>query len=84
MSGSQLRRFAFVSVSDKTGLVPLARRLAESHELLCSDGTHAHLQREGVPNLHRLSDVTGWPEMLGETVLAAARCPAHPPVQADA
>jgi phosphoribosylaminoimidazolecarboxamide formyltransferase / IMP cyclohydrolase len=59
---------ALLSVSDKTGLVPLARGLAElGWELVASGNTAAALGEAGLE--HRpVADVTGSPEMLGGRV----------------
>jgi len=55
---------AILSVSDKTGLVPLARQLAERHiEVISTGGTAKLLQAEGLP-VTSVSDVTGVPEMM--------------------
>jgi phosphoribosylaminoimidazolecarboxamide formyltransferase/IMP cyclohydrolase len=57
-----------VSVSDKHGLVPLARGLAASGATLVSTGSTAELLAgEGVP-VTRVSEVTGFPEMMGGRV----------------
>lgn len=54
------RRVAFLSVSNKMGIVPLAQHLSRNdYRLLCSDGTYSHLAQAGVPGLQRLSDLTG-------------------------
>ncbi|MBO0694193.1 MAG: bifunctional phosphoribosylaminoimidazolecarboxamide formyltransferase/IMP cyclohydrolase PurH, partial [Acidimicrobiaceae bacterium] len=59
---------ALLSVSDKTGLVDLAKGLVElGHELIASGGTAAALADAGLP--HRsVESVTGAPEMLGGRV----------------
>jgi phosphoribosylaminoimidazolecarboxamide formyltransferase / IMP cyclohydrolase len=55
---------ALLSVSDKTGLVTLARALAERHiEVLSTGGTSKALQAEGL-RVTSVSDVTGFPEMM--------------------
>jgi phosphoribosylaminoimidazolecarboxamide formyltransferase/IMP cyclohydrolase len=55
---------AILSVSDKTGLVPLARELAARHiEVISTGGTAKLLQTEGLP-VTAVSDVTGVPEMM--------------------
>lgn len=57
-------RRALLSVSDKTGLVPLAEGLvACGVELLASGGTAALLRQVGVP-VREVSDYTGAPEIL--------------------
>jgi phosphoribosylaminoimidazolecarboxamide formyltransferase/IMP cyclohydrolase len=59
---------ALLSVSDKAGLVELARGLAElGVEILSTGGTHALLAKEGIP-VRQVSDFTGAPEMLGGRV----------------
>jgi phosphoribosylaminoimidazolecarboxamide formyltransferase/IMP cyclohydrolase len=61
-------RAALLSVSDKSGLIEIARVLA-SHgtRLLASGGTASHLENAGVPAT-RIEDWTGFPEMLGGRV----------------
>ncbi len=55
---------ALLSVSDKTGLVDLARGLARHGvELLSTGGTHRALQAAGVPVVE-VSAHTGFPEMM--------------------
>ena len=55
---------ALLSVSDKTGIVELARRLhALGVELLSTGGTMKALQDAGIP-VTGVSDVTGFPECL--------------------
>jgi phosphoribosylaminoimidazolecarboxamide formyltransferase / IMP cyclohydrolase len=59
---------ALLSVSDKTGIVELARGLAAlGIELLSTGGTAALLAREGV-KVTQVQDFTGAPEMLGGRV----------------
>ena len=59
---------ALLSVWDKTGLVELARGLAElGWELVSSGGTAAALRDAGVP-VTEVAEVTGAPEMLGGRV----------------
>ena len=59
---------ALLSVSDKAGLVELAKGLsALGVELLSTGGTHALLSKEGV-KVQQVSDFTGAPEMLGGRV----------------
>jgi phosphoribosylaminoimidazolecarboxamide formyltransferase/IMP cyclohydrolase len=58
------RRRALLSVSDKSGLVPFARRLvANGYELVSTGGTAAALREDGLP-VTDVSAVTGFPEML--------------------
>ena len=55
---------ALLSVSDKSGLVPFARILAEAGvELVSTGGTAKALRAEGLAVIE-LSDYTGFPEML--------------------
>ena len=57
-------RRALLSVSDKTGIVELARGLASAgFSILSTGGTAALLAREGVP-VTEVSAYTGFPEML--------------------
>lgn len=59
---------ALLSVSDKTGIVDLARRLAALNvEILSTGGTAKLLREEGVP-VKDVADFTNWPEMLGGRV----------------
>jgi phosphoribosylaminoimidazolecarboxamide formyltransferase/IMP cyclohydrolase len=61
-------RRALVSVSDKTGLVPFARRLAAlGIELLSTGGTQKALAEAGIPVVS-VGDFTGAPEILGGRV----------------
>ena len=57
-------RRAILSVSDKVGLVPFARALAErGFELVSTGGTARTLADAGLPVVN-VSDVTGFPEMM--------------------
>jgi phosphoribosylaminoimidazolecarboxamide formyltransferase/IMP cyclohydrolase len=57
-------RRALLSVSDKTGLVPLAQRLAAGGvELISTGGTAEALRGAGLP-VRDVAAVTGFPEML--------------------
>jgi phosphoribosylaminoimidazolecarboxamide formyltransferase / IMP cyclohydrolase len=59
---------ALVSVSDKTGVVDLARALSERGvEIISTGGTAATLRDAGVP-VTGVGDVTGHPEILGGRV----------------
>jgi phosphoribosylaminoimidazolecarboxamide formyltransferase/IMP cyclohydrolase len=60
---------ALLSVSDKTGLLDLARQLVEEFgfELISSGGTANALQGAGLP-VTKVSDYTGSPEILGGRV----------------
>ena len=54
---------ALISVSDKTGLVPFAKRLHElGVEILSTGGTAGAIAEEGIPVVE-ISDYTGAPEM---------------------
>ncbi len=55
---------ALVSVSDKRGLVPFARRLATHGIELVSTGGTARVLREAGLEVVNVSDVTGFPEMM--------------------
>jgi phosphoribosylaminoimidazolecarboxamide formyltransferase/IMP cyclohydrolase len=55
---------ALLSVSDKTGLIDLARALAARNvELLSTGGTAKAIRDAGLP-VKDVSDVTGFPEMM--------------------
>jgi len=55
---------ALISVSDKTGLIPFARRLAAAGvEIISTGGTATLLKEAGVPVIG-ISEVTGFPEIL--------------------
>ncbi|OUQ90000.1 bifunctional phosphoribosylaminoimidazolecarboxamide formyltransferase/IMP cyclohydrolase [Brevibacillus brevis] len=55
---------ALISVSDKTGLIPFARRLvAAGVQIISTGGTASLLKAEGVPVIG-ISEVTGFPEIL--------------------
>lgn len=59
---------ALISVSDKTGLVDLARGLCDLQvELIASGGTAKSLREAGLP-VQDVSDITGFPEILGGRV----------------
>ncbi|MEM1115492.1 MAG: bifunctional phosphoribosylaminoimidazolecarboxamide formyltransferase/IMP cyclohydrolase [Bacteroidota bacterium] len=61
-------RRALLSVSDKAGLVPFGRRLhALGVEMLSTGGTARALRDAGIP-VRDVSDVTGFPEILGGRV----------------
>src|ERR687890_1172489 len=63
---SDLKRVtrALLSVSDKTGLVDVARALSERGiELVSTGGTHKALGEAGLP-VKDVSDLTGFPEMM--------------------
>lgn len=59
---------ALLSVTDKTGLVDFARFLADNGvELVSTGGTFKTLQEAGLPVV-QVSDVTGFPEIMGGRV----------------
>jgi phosphoribosylaminoimidazolecarboxamide formyltransferase/IMP cyclohydrolase len=62
-------RLALLSVSNKTGLIDFARQLVEEFEfdLISSGGTAKALQEAGLP-VTKVSDYTGFPEILGGRV----------------
>jgi len=61
-------RRALLSVSDKSGIVPLARELAAlGVELLSTGGTFALLQQAGIA-VTEVAGYTGFPEMMGGRV----------------
>src|SRR5205085_7761891 len=63
MSSTKIQR-AILSVTDKTGLVELARKLAELKVELVSTGGTAKLLRDSGITVKDISDLTGFPEML--------------------
>lgn len=68
MTGALPVRRALVSVSDKHGLAPFAKGLSESGVAIVSTGTTAEvLYAEGI-GVRPVSDVTGFPEMMGGRV----------------
>ncbi|AFZ36070.1 Bifunctional purine biosynthesis protein purH [Stanieria cyanosphaera PCC 7437] len=62
-------RLALLSVSDKTGILELARQLVEEFEfeIISSGGTAKTLQEAGL-SVTKVSDYTGSPEILGGRV----------------
>ena len=61
-------RRALISVSDKTGLLPLAEALTKLQiEIVSTGGTAAALAEAGIPVI-RVEDVTGCAEMMGGRV----------------
>lgn len=63
-----MSRLALLSVSDKTGIVALARQLVEfDFEIISSGGTAKTLQDAGI-TVTKVSDYTGFPEILGGRV----------------
>src|SRR5215470_2858362 len=74
--GLRTIRRALLSVSDKTGLLDLARGLAEFNvELISTGGTRKALADAGL-EVRDISDVTGFPEML-DGILAVRDNPDH-------
>jgi len=61
-------RRALLSVTDKTGIVDFARRLGRKGVELVSTGGTARLLREAKLTVRDVSEVTGFPEMLGGRV----------------
>ncbi|XP_061391231.1 bifunctional purine biosynthesis protein ATIC [Musca vetustissima] len=62
------KRFALLSVSDKTGLIDLGKSLsALGFQLVASGGTATALRNAGL-TVKDVSDITGAPEMLGGRV----------------
>jgi phosphoribosylaminoimidazolecarboxamide formyltransferase/IMP cyclohydrolase len=59
---------ALVSVYDKSGLADFARQLAALGIEIVSTGGTARLLREDGITVREVSDLTGWPEMLGGRV----------------
>src|SRR6201996_4962828 len=59
---------ALISVFDKTGIVEFAKRLAALKIEILSTGGTAKLLREAGVTVRDVSDLTGWPEMLGGRV----------------
>jgi len=61
----RMSKYALLSVSDKSGLVPFARALAEEHGFtLLSTGGTARLLREEQIAVTDVSEHTGFPEMM--------------------
>ncbi|MBV9645112.1 MAG: bifunctional phosphoribosylaminoimidazolecarboxamide formyltransferase/IMP cyclohydrolase [Verrucomicrobia bacterium] len=59
---------ALISVSDKTGIVPFARRLSEiGIEIVSTGGTATLLRKESIPHLD-IEKFTGFPEILSGRV----------------
>src|SRR5690348_9682845 len=66
MTETQLRRIqrALISVSDKTGIVDLARELARFDVEIVSTGGTAKALRDAGLTVRDISEVTGFPEMM--------------------
>jgi phosphoribosylaminoimidazolecarboxamide formyltransferase/IMP cyclohydrolase len=59
---------AIISVSDKTGLQPLAEKLHQLNvHIYSTGGTASAIEEQGIP-VTRISDYTGFPEILGGRV----------------
>lgn len=60
-----MQKYALISVSDKSGLVPFAKALVEDHgyRILSTGGTAKLLESNGVPTTE-VSEYTGFPEMM--------------------
>src|SRR5690554_1947055 len=66
--GRFLTKRALISVSDKSGIVELARELQGlGFEILSTGGTKKVLEEAGLP-VKGVSEVTGFPEILGGRV----------------
>jgi phosphoribosylaminoimidazolecarboxamide formyltransferase / IMP cyclohydrolase len=59
---------ALISVYDKTGIAEFARDLAALNVEIVSTGGTAKLLRDAGVRVRDISDLTGWPEMLGGRV----------------
>lgn len=59
---------ALISVFDKTGVVEFARQLSQLQIEIVSTGGTARLLREAGIAVRDVSELTGWPEMLGGRV----------------
>ena len=66
-SSAPIRR-ALLSVSDKTGLIELATRLAAAQIDLLSTGGTASLLRGAGLHVTDVADITGFPEIMGGRV----------------
>ncbi|PIC35541.1 hypothetical protein B9Z55_014864 [Caenorhabditis nigoni] len=62
------KTLAIISVSDKTGLIPLAEGLVSSGLVLVASGGTAKAIRDHGINVHDVADITKFPEMLGGRV----------------
>ncbi len=61
-------RTALISVSDKTGLIPLAQALSEhGFTILSTGGSAEQMIQAGIP-VQKVSDHTGFPEIMGGRV----------------
>ena len=64
MSDLQPIRRALISVSDKTGLIDLAKALSDRGVELLSTGGSAKAMRDAGLDVKDVSEVTGFPEMM--------------------
>ena len=71
-------RRALLSVSDKTGLVELAKTLTTAKVEILSTGGTARLLRDANIKVIDVADVTGFPEIMGGRVKTL-----HPKFMAD-
>ncbi len=62
------RKIALISVSDKTGIVEFGAKLADLGFEIVSTGGTARLLKEGGVPVTGISDLTGYPEILGGRV----------------
>ena len=63
-----MANYAFLSVSDKTGIVDFARSLVDyGYTIISSGGTHAAIHAEGIP-VTKVSEYTSSPEILNGRV----------------
>ncbi len=61
-------RWALISVSDKSGVVPFAKSLVDAgYRILSTGGTARHLMEAGV-EVTKVADVTGFPEIMNGRV----------------
>jgi len=63
-----MKKRAVISVSDKTGVIDYARELAKlDYEIVSTGGTFKAIKEAGIPVTY-VSDITGFPEILGGRV----------------
>ncbi|MGC9362884.1 MAG: bifunctional phosphoribosylaminoimidazolecarboxamide formyltransferase/IMP cyclohydrolase, partial [Candidatus Syntrophosphaera sp.] len=72
-----MKRYALISVSDKTGIDKLAKELVELGFTLLSTSGTAKFLRGVCPGVVEVSDLTGFPEILDGRVKTL-----HPVIQA--
>lgn len=59
-----MKRYALISVSDKTGIDRMAQKLTSlGFEIISTGGTAAFLEKYGITTI-RISDLTGFPEIM--------------------